>query len=131
MPGLRAADDQARGSGTRGVPGGAGKKTTQVVFEQEQEVTRILEKIRATPETDLEAWEAALRSAVLLQGAKLLEGVLKGIGCGRRPERVVCACGALMESHGLKTKELLTVLGPVSYARSMFQCPACNALSGR
>ena len=32
-----------------------------------------------------------------------------------------------MESQGLKTKELLTILGPVSYARSMFQCPACNA----
>ena len=90
-------------------------------------MTRILEKIRVARETDLEAWEAALRAAVLLQGAKLLEGVLKGIGCGRRPERVVCACGTLMESHGLKTKELLTILGPVSYARSMFQCPACNA----
>jgi hypothetical protein len=68
-----------------------------------------------------------LRAAVLSRGAKLLEGLLKGIGCGRRPERVVCACGALMESHGRKTKELLTILGPASYARSMFRCPACNA----
>jgi len=40
---------------------------------------------------------------------------------------VVCACGALMESQGLKTKEVVTILGPVPYARSMFQCPACNA----
>ncbi len=38
-----------------------------------------------------------------------------------------CACGTLMESQGLKTKELLTMLGPVPYGRSMFQCPACNA----
>ena len=68
-----------------------------------------------------------MRAAVLSRGAKLLEGLLKGTGCGRRPERVICACGALMESQGLKTKELLTILGPVSYARSMFQCPACNA----
>jgi hypothetical protein len=69
-----------------------------------------------------------LRSAVLVQGAQLLEGVLKGLGCGRRPEKVVCACGTPMESRGLKTKEILTILGPVSYARSLFACPACNAV---
>ena len=31
-----------------------------------------------------------------------------------------------MESHGLKSKPLLTILGPVDYKRSLFQCPACN-----
>lgn len=31
-----------------------------------------------------------------------------------------------MESRGLKPKELLTILGPVTYSRSMFQCPACG-----
>ena len=31
-----------------------------------------------------------------------------------------------MESRGLKHKELLTILGPVAYWRSMFQCPACQ-----
>ena len=48
------------------------------------------------------------------------------MGCGRRQERVVCACGVPMESQGLKTKEIVTILGPVSYSRSMFTCPACN-----
>jgi hypothetical protein len=69
-----------------------------------------------------------LRRAVLLQGAGFLEGVLKGMGGGRRRERVVCTCGATMESRGLKTKEILTILGPVSYSRSMFTCPACNTV---
>jgi len=32
-----------------------------------------------------------------------------------------------MQSQGLKLKELLTILGPVIYDRSMFQCPACGA----
>ena len=32
-----------------------------------------------------------------------------------------------MESQGLKQKELLTILGPVVYDRSMFQCPVCGA----
>lgn len=31
-----------------------------------------------------------------------------------------------MESRGLKNKDLLTILGPVSYRRSMFQCPGCQ-----
>jgi hypothetical protein len=31
-----------------------------------------------------------------------------------------------MESQGVKPKEVLTILGPVTYRRSMFQCPACQ-----
>jgi len=31
-----------------------------------------------------------------------------------------------MESNGLKTKTLLTILGPVNFSRSMFQCPKCK-----
>jgi hypothetical protein len=32
-----------------------------------------------------------------------------------------------MESQGVRGKELLTILGPVAYERSMFKCPACRA----
>jgi hypothetical protein len=30
-----------------------------------------------------------------------------------------------MQSHGLKSKPLVTILGPVDYRRSLFQCPDC------
>ena len=76
---------------------------------------------------DLESWETALRAAVLSAGAKVLEQVLQGIGSGREPRAIVCECGARMESQGLKRKEVLTILGPVTYRRSMFQCPACQS----
>ena len=33
-----------------------------------------------------------------------------------------------MQSRGLKDKELLTILGPVAWARSMFVCAACGAV---
>jgi len=33
-----------------------------------------------------------------------------------------------MQSHGLKDKELLTILGPVPWARSMFVCATCGAV---
>ena len=74
----------------------------------------------------MEAWENALRGAVLSAGAKALANLLKGIGCGQRGEAIVCDCGARMQSHGLKSKPLLTILGPVDYKRSLFQCPCCN-----
>ena len=74
----------------------------------------------------MEAWENSLRAAVLSAGAKALASLLDGVGCGRQDEAIVCNCGARMESHGLKSKPLLTILGPVDYKRSLFQCPACN-----
>ena len=78
-------------------------------------------------QTDLESWETALRAAVLSAGAKVLEQVLQGIGSGREPRSIVCECGTRMESQGLKDKGVLTVLGPVTYRRSMFKCPACQS----
>jgi hypothetical protein len=90
-------------------------------------VKRILERVAAFRGADLEAWETALRAAVLSGGARVLEGLLEGIGSGREPGVILCKCGSRMESRGLKAKELLTILGPVAYGRSMFQCPACRA----
>lgn len=76
---------------------------------------------------DLEAWEAALRSAVLALGADLLAELLAQVGSGRRGEPLLCECGGRMESRGLRSKPLLTILGPVAFRRSLFQCPQCHA----
>lgn len=74
---------------------------------------------------DLEALENALRVAVLAAGADCLATFLEGIGSGRQDEPLRCACGARMESRGLKDKEIVTILGAVRYRRTMFQCPQC------
>ena len=68
-----------------------------------------------------------MRAAVLAAGAKALGALLEGIGVGRREEPVWCGCGSRMESRGLKDKPLMTILGPVPYQRSMYQCPNCNS----
>ena len=81
----------------------------------------------ASRKADLEAWETALRAAVLTAGAKVLEQLLQGIGSGREARAIVCKCGVRMESQGLKHKEVLTILGPVPYWRSRFQCHACRS----
>ena len=75
---------------------------------------------------DLEACENALRPLALAAGAKALSVLLEPVGRGRRDEPVVCECGAAMESQGLRSKDLLTILGPVTYKRSMFRCPSCG-----
>jgi hypothetical protein len=74
---------------------------------------------------DLEAVETALRAAVLTAGARVLGEMIAGVGCGRRLDALVC-CGVRMESKGVEQKTLLTMLGPVSFARSRFECPLCG-----
>lgn len=75
----------------------------------------------------MEAWEQAVLVAALGAGAKALAAALSGIGSGRRSGPVRCACGAMMESVGLRDKAVVTALGPVNYRRSLFVCPACGA----
>jgi hypothetical protein len=75
---------------------------------------------------DLEAWEFGLRRAVLAGGARLLEQMVKGVGCGRR-EKLICVCGARMRSVGRRAKTLCTALGPIAWRRSLFVCPGCGA----
>lgn len=49
-------------------------------------------------------------------------------GSGRREQELFCRCGQRMESRGVRRKELMTILGPVAYDRSRYQCPRCRAV---
>jgi hypothetical protein len=90
-------------------------------------VKRFLSRACAERGGDLESWEFALRAAVLSAGASLLEKMLKGIGSGRQGEPVLCHCGSGMQSRGLKAKRIKTILGDISFQRSLFVCPRCQA----
>lgn len=70
--------------------------------------------------------EGALRVAVLAAGAKVLAGLLEGIGCGRREQPVQCCCGAIMQSKGIEEKTLITIMGPSPYRRSRYECDDCG-----
>ena len=104
LSGIRTIDGTSWRTGEKGAGIRAGKKTVQIAIEQDGEVKRILEKVAASKQADLEAWEMALRAAVLSAGAKVLEELLQGIGLGREPRAIVCNCGARMESQGLKLR---------------------------
>jgi hypothetical protein len=84
-------------------------------------------QVSAEKTADMEAWEQAVLTAALGAGARALEGVLANVGSGRRQAPVRCACGATMQSVGLRDKEVVTLLGTVTYNRSLFVCPACHA----
>jgi len=86
----------------------------------------LLEKAAGAAHFDLEAVEAALRIGVLAAGARALETLLRPIGIGRREKPVMCSCGTRMRSRGIEEKPLLSILGKVSFARTMFRCPACG-----
>lgn len=77
-----------------------------------------LHKARDQGDFDMEAWEEAIRNAVLRYGAKLLEGLLAKAGCGRRDAPVLDAEGQPMHSIGVRQKTLTTLLGKVTLRRS-------------
>jgi hypothetical protein len=63
-------------------------------------------------------------------GARALQEALEKIGQGPQGEPPVCATNhspVQMESRGLKVKTLRTILGEVSFRRSAYRCPICNA----
>lgn len=90
-------------------------------------MSRLVEKIGRVDKIDLEAVEMALRAAVQAAGANILGDLLDGFGRGRRREEVRCVCGAKMASKGVEPKTLLTVMGPLKYKRSRYECPHCHA----
>jgi hypothetical protein len=80
-----------------------------------------LHKARDRGDYDLEAWEEAIRNAVLRYGASLLEGLLAKAGCGRREAPVLDASGQPMHSIGVRQKTITTLLGEVTLQRSVFE----------
>jgi hypothetical protein len=80
----------------------------------------VLRKAKDRGETDLEAWEEAIRTAVLRHGADLLESLLTDAGCGRPKQPLRTPNGQPMHSIGVRIKTITTLLGEVTLRRSVF-----------
>jgi hypothetical protein len=102
------------------------KKTVEAAVEADREINLIIEKAAIGHKFDLEAMEAAIRTAVLATGAKVLGRLLEGIGCGKREQPLQCHCGAVMQSKGIEEKTLLTIMGQTPYRRSRYECDDCG-----
>jgi hypothetical protein len=78
-------------------------------------------------DTDLEACEMGLRDRMHRVGAVLLEQLLNAAGKGYEGSRRSCPRGhtAVFVKH--RSKQVLTVLGPVEVRRAYYHCPTCQA----
>ena len=82
---------------------------------------------RKSGHLDLEAVEMLLRSALHRAGAAALTELLQLPAPADDQRQIPCACGHAARSQGLRSKPLLTVLGPVEVSRSYYGCSHCGA----
>lgn len=72
---------------------------------------------------DMEALEQGMRAAAMKDGAVALTALLRSVA-DHEPGPVVCPhCLAPMESHGRRSKEVITLLGEVTVDRTYYICP--------
>src|SRR5258708_10548389 len=75
---------------------------------------------------DFEAWETLMLQAARQGGAGVLGSLLTHWQAHAPREVILCECGRRMSSRGRRGKGLLTTLGPVPFARSLYQCGQCH-----
>lgn len=76
---------------------------------------------------DLEAVESAVRHAALGQAGNALGEFMSVAGAANRGEAVYCPrCRVRMYSSGPRAKQVLTLLGYVTYRRARYVCTACR-----
>lgn len=78
-------------------------------------------------EMDLEALETAIRCLALGKAAQGLGAFMTAVGTALPTTPMVCLrCRTRMQGTGLKTKQILTVLGQTAYTRSRYRCSQCG-----
>ena len=95
--------------------------------EVNQLLAHLFAEHRRSDRTDLEAVETAMRSALHRAGAAALSQWLQFPAPSDEPRTVACPCGQPAHYHSLRTKPLLTVVGPVEVSRPYYVCPGCHA----
>lgn len=79
---------------------------------------------RKTGQVHLEAVEMLVRESVHRAGAAALERLLAMPA--PQPSNMSCGCGHTAQYHDKRSKQLLTVLGPVRFQRPYYVCPHCH-----
>ena len=82
---------------------------------------------RRTGRLDLEATEMAVRSALHRAGAAALSQLLQFPAPSKERRTLACPCGQQAHYHQLRTKPVLTAVGPVELSRPYYWCPDCQA----
>jgi hypothetical protein len=95
-----------------------------------QEVNQFLRQVfvqrRKDGRTDLEAVETALRAALHQAGASALTRLLQFEAPARGARRLPCGCGHHAQFQEVRSKPLLTVVGPAGLSRPYYWCAQCG-----
>src|ERR1017187_4087852 len=95
-----------------------------------REINQLLGRIFAHPRkhgrTSLEALQTALRSALHRAGATGLSELLQFPVPPAHQRTRPCSCGQSAHYGGLRSKPVLTAVGPVEVSRPYYWCPSCN-----
>jgi len=81
---------------------------------------------RKTGRLDLEATEMAVRSALHRAGAAALSQLLRFPAPTDELRTMACPCGQQAYYHQLRTKPVLTALGPARVSRPYYWCSNCH-----
>jgi hypothetical protein len=94
--------------------------------EVNQLLSRIFAQRRNSGRTDLEAVENALRAALHQAGATALSELLQYTIPAPEQRQLPCPCGHPAQYQELRSKPILTVLGPAQIVRPYYLCAQCH-----
>jgi hypothetical protein len=119
------------GAAGRGHPLAAGKKTAEAIHQEiAREVDQLLQIIfngrRKSGHLDLEAIEVAVRSAMHHAGATALTELLQFPVPPTSQRSLPCPCGHQASYQELRSKPVLTAVGPARVSRPYYLCPRCH-----
>jgi hypothetical protein len=97
-----------------------------VAREVNQLLARVFAQRRKEGRTDLEAIESALRAALHQAGAAVLSELLQFAAPGEDQRQVPCHCGQPAQYQEIRSKAVLTIVGPVRLSRPYYLCSHCH-----
>lgn len=108
-----------------------GKKTRAAIHEEvTREIEGLLHRVFAERRNgggiDLEAVEMAIRSALHRAGAATLSQLLHYGPPAMDQRRLPCVCGQQAQYIELRTKPVVTALGPIQIERPYYLCRSCH-----
>jgi hypothetical protein len=84
----------------------------------------IFQGLRKSGQFDLEAVEMATRAAAHQLGAMVLQNLLNT--AASFPAQVRCGCGEYAHFHAVRSKQVVSVVGPITIERPYYVCTHCH-----
>jgi hypothetical protein len=97
--------------------------TMALIQEAEAELMKLLKRIEGLKEGDLKGVESEVLTSVFTLGRKVLEQIIQGQPeTEKAPARRQGSCGHEQRFVGIRPKQVLTLLGPITIKRAYYCC---------